>query len=61
VPLSHIQHFHALIQERNGWQQSITVQAIGIQIVGFEIGGGDKANAICKKRDQADDARSWHR
>ena len=44
-----IQHLQLVIQEINGWKNSIPVKTIGVQITGLEIGGGHKAHAVFKK------------
>ena len=48
----HVDDFHALVQQRNRRQDTVTVQAIRVQAVGLKIGGGDEAHAILKQRRQ---------
>ena len=46
----YIDHFHTRIEQGNGRQDSVTMQAIRVQTIGREVGGGHKAHAIGKQR-----------
>ncbi|MNV65253.1 hypothetical protein D3C71_1579420 [compost metagenome] len=48
----HVDDFKPFVQQRNGRQDAVAVQTIRIQIVRFEIGGGDKTHTILEQRRQ---------
>ena len=42
----HVHDFHAFLEQRDRGQDAVAVQAVGIQAVGHEVGGGDEAHAV---------------
>jgi hypothetical protein len=47
-----IDNFQSGIEQRNGRQDAIPVQPTRVQVVGLEVGGGDKADTILEQRRQ---------
>ena len=48
----HVDDFHALVEQVDGRQDAVAVQAARVQLVGLEVGGGDKAHAVGEQRHQ---------
>ena len=46
----HAHHFQTLVQQRNRRQNAVAVQAVGVQLVRTEVGGGDKADLVVEQR-----------
>ena len=42
----YIDHLHAGIEQIDGRQHTVAVQTIGVELVGLEVRGGDKSNAV---------------
>ena len=45
----HIDHFQGLVEQSDGGQDAIPVEPIGVQVIGFEVGRGDKAHTVVKQ------------
>ncbi len=47
-----VDHIHALVEQIDGRQDAVAVQAVGVEAIGREVGGGDKAHAVVEQRQQ---------
>ena len=46
------EHFQVLIQQGHRGKNAVAVQPVGVKIIGFEVGGGDKAHPVLKQSRQ---------
>ena len=52
MPLSTLITSSLLVEQRDGRQDAVAVQAVRVQVVGPEVGGGDEAHAVVEQRVQ---------